>query len=93
MTTTASSSPLAVTSPCCSDPKPARRKGRPRTRLERLVEPYLCAIIGAQYGFIFFVLGGSNVWLNMGVAALLFFVVDFCWLRFVETEAKEKAAF
>jgi hypothetical protein len=88
MTTTASPTPFASVCPVCRTAK-VRTKYRPRTRLERFIEPFVCAIIGAQYGFIFFVLGGSNVWLNITLTALLFFVVDLCWLRFFETEAKE----
>ncbi|MBA3994966.1 MAG: hypothetical protein C0469_15715 [Cyanobacteria bacterium DS2.3.42] len=60
------------------------RGPRDRTRVERALEPFLCAIIGAAYGGIYFVLGGEVLNACMINGAVLFFIVDFFYLQFID---------
>jgi hypothetical protein len=62
------------------------RGPRARTRVERALEPFLCAIIGAAYGGIYFVLGGEALNACLVNGAVLFFLVDFIYLQFIDTK-------
>jgi hypothetical protein len=66
------------------------RGPRARTRVERLVEPFLAAIIGAQYGGIYFILGGGEFFACLLNGATIFFIVDFFYIEFIDTRVVER---
>ncbi len=68
------------------------RGPRPRTRVERALEPFLCAIIGAAYGGIYFVLGGESLRVSLVNGAVLFFIVDFFYVQFIDMKVVERPA-
>ncbi len=66
------------------------RGPRPRTRVERAVEPFLAGIIGAQYGGLYFILGGENFVACLINGAVIFFIIDFIYVQYIDVRVVER---
>ncbi len=55
---------------------------RRRTKVDRLIEPFLCAVVGAAYGGIFCLLSGEQLAACLVEGGIFFFFIDFVYLYF-----------